>query len=883
MKKEWRIILPIAVLVLALAVLSAPVSAQGAGAGCLSETKFNGTIKGDIYFEQQGWLEGSLPLPLTMSKSFTVPSGTIKVARVYTGVWGGSPGSGGYFNMTIGDHTSSNYKACDPCTQATDCGSFQTDRCDALNWSGNSENSNTDVCRDYVTGCNVHFITYNATEHITNGSSNTITVRTWEGADCERGNWDGSIYLISLLVVYEDSSKPNMTYWINEGCPYIEEDSACDGSDDHHNFSIYFNGTIPDDINTTKYWTLGFPHVANASTMELNGDDIGYPNHTESHDGYDVFSWWDGINTSWFNTTNHFYYNDTNPGYERVGVAVLKLSAETGPDFVVTDIDFPDVMRPDTNYTVNATIKNQGTVDATNQSNVTLYVNTTWNRTKSIQRLNASDSTTVSFTVNLSEGCYTFNVVADIDNDVSETDENNNATSEKYQVGYVVVVKSNSDFDDLINESKNGTLGTGNVSKTGDTYYLQNFTIENCAGNGITIENTNAKFVIMNCTIHDCSGGAAGVYFHNLSNGTINDSTVKDNTGKGIRIQKSTCVNITNNTVRNNTAYGIDVYPEILLPEHINDSKFVNISYNTLRNNSYGIELIGFNCTVRNNTIRNNTAYGIYVYGNYSNITYNDITYNDDYGIKVYTSSYNNYIYENNFTGNNAGSSGHQGSDSGTNYWNVTTKGNYWSDWKDNSGFPSNYTIDDGSNADERPKGLYDFLTGEEEDKWAYRYQVNAKPPDLTDNTVPSIEFLTDSDEYANIRVDDGTFQSEDTTIDGYFAAHRFNFSIAESVSSIAKINVTWNGIGCHDKNNLDDGAVLYIWNFSSQGYEQLADSGDTDAEVTLTGEVTTSISSYINSCNVTVLVVQKTAHDTGGQTYISHIETDYVRVVVAS
>ena len=872
MKKEWRIILPIAVLVLVLAVLSAPVSAQGAGAGCPSETKFNGTIKGDIYFEQQGGLSNS-----PMTRTFTNVPSNITIARVYTGIWQGSPGKGGEFNITIqnssGTHTSSTYQACDPCP-GEPCANYQNEtcRCDVLNCSTNSPpNVQSSDMRDYITGCGVQFISYNATPYISSGS-NTITVETGCCDNCTLC-WDGRIYLIALLVVYEDSSKQEMTYWINEGCPYIEEGSNCDGPDDHHNLSIYFNGTIPANINTTKYWTLGIPHVANASTMELNGNDIGYPNYTAG----DVFNYWDGINTSWFNTTNHFYYNDTNPGYERVGVAVLKLSAETGPDLVVTDIDFPDAMRPDTNYTVNATIKNQGTVDATNQSNVTLSVNTVENGTESIQRLNASDSTTVSFTVNLSEGCYTFKVVADVGNNVSETDENNNATSEKYQVGYVVVVKSDSDFDDLINESKNGTLGTGNVSKTGGTYYLQNFTIKNCAGNGITIENTNAKFVIMNCTIHDCSGGAAGVYFHNLSNGTINDSTVRDNSGKGIRIQKSTCVNITNNTVQNNTAYGIDVYPEILSPEHINDSKFVNISYNTLRNNSYGIELIGFNCTVRNNTIRNNTAYGMYIYGNYSNITYNNITYNDDYGIKVYTSSYNNYIYENNFTGNNAGSSGHQGYDSGTNYWNVTTKGNYWSDWKDNSGFPSNYTIDDGSNADERPKGLYDFLTGAGTDKWAYEKQVDALKP--TTNDVPNVEFPTLA-HYAKIKVDDENRKESETATPDYFAAHRFNFSISEDPNDISKINVTWNGKGWHDKTppTGNNGSYLYIWDGTE--YEELANNAGVGADATLTGERTTSISSYINAGNVTVLVVQKFAQTKQGDR--SHIETDYVRVVVA-
>jgi hypothetical protein len=192
----------------------------------------------------------------------------------------------------------------------------------------------------------------------------------------------------------------------------------------------------------------------------------------------------------------------------------------------------------------------------------------------------------------------------------------------------------------------------------------------------------------------------------------------------------------------------------------------------------------------------------------------------------------------------------------------------------------ADYIIDGGSNVDERPKGFYDFLTGAGEDKWAFKKQVNAKPPDLTDNTVPSTEF-TSPDEYAYLRVDDGTPQSDYTVPDGYYAAHRFNFSISEDPNDISKINVTWNGKGWHEKvPPNDNGSTLYIWNGTA--YDQLATTTSGD-ELTLTGERTTSISSYINAGNVTVLVVQNSAHTTQGQTpKPSHIETDYVRVVVA-
>ena len=858
MKREWRIILPIAVLVLILAVLSAPVSAQGEGAGCQSETKFNGTIEGDIYFEQQGYL-GNSP----MTRTFTNVPSNITIARVYTGIWQGSPGKGGEFNITIqnssGTHTSSTYQACDPCP-GEPCANYQNEtcRCDVLNCSTNSPpNVQSSDMRDYITGCGVQFISYNATPYISAGS-NTITVKTSCCNNCTC--WDGRIYLIALLVVYEDSSKPEMTYWINEGCPYIEEGSYCDGPDDHHNLSIYFNGTIPDDINTTKYWTLGFPHIASASTMELNGNDIGYPNYTAG----DVFSYWDSINTSWFDTTNHFYYNDTNPLYERLGVAVLKLSSasETGPDLVVTDIDV-GTPRPNTNFTVNATIKNWGTEDTGGHFNVSLHVGGAPNGTVNVTTgLDAGNSTTVSFTnVNESAGCYSFKVFADCDNDITEAIETNNNLTVNGQVGYVIVVESDGDFEKL--NTGSAALPSGCFKNESGTYYIQNLTgsysIENCAGEGITIKNTNATFVINNCTIKNCTG--SGVFLHDLKNGTINGSDIL-----------------------NNTKYGIEVG---LVPLGSDDPEFVSITNNTIDKNKYGIELIGFNCTVKNNnTISNNTEYGIYLYGNNSNITdCNNIRNNTDYGVKLYN-SYNNNIYCNILADNNVDYSARtsQAWDNGDNNWNSTDAGenytgNFWKDWKDNSGYPCNYTIDGGSNVDKRPKGLYDFLTGAGEDKWAFKDEVGDNPP--TTCNVPSTEFLSSNpDEYGCIETDNGAYQIDETGTTRYYAAHRFNFSIDEAAADIDKINVTWNGKGWHDNGGAANGTYLYICN--GTGYEELANnSGDGD-EVTLTGEKTLSISSYINAGNVTVLVVQKSEQSGGGPaTKRSHIETDYVSVVV--
>ena len=162
----------------------------------------------------------------------------------------------------------------------------------------------------------------------------------------------------------------------------------------------------------------------------------------------------------------------------------------------------------------------------------------------------------------------------------------------------------------------------------------------------------------------------------------------------------------------------------------------------------------------------------------------------------------------------------------------------------------------------------YDFEVRAGADKWAYEGEVSGTPGTAND---PSGAIGS----YSNIRADDGTYETYVTSTNGKYAAQRFNFSIDDNEESwITKINVTWNGKGYHDTGG--NGAYLYIWNGSA--YEELANNSvGTDA--TLTGEVTSGISNYINAGNVTVLVEQKSAD--GGNRKDSHIETDYVRLVV--
>jgi parallel beta-helix repeat protein len=182
--------------------------------------------------------------------------------------------------------------------------------------------------------------------------------------------------------------------------------------------------------------------------------------------------------------------------------------------------------------------------------------------------------------------------------------------------------------------------------------------------------------------------------------GRINDSTVEDNTMKGIRLVNCSRVEIDNNLVRNNWKYGIDVYMEAMPTV---DCEFINITCNTLTGNEYGIEMYGDNCIVRGNSIQNSDSHGIYMTGNNSKVYNNTIENSGGYGMKLNnaptTPCFGNYLYWNDIIGNNG--SGVQAYDSGTtNIWNTPTQvnypykggntwysytGNYWNDHRDPS------------------------------------------------------------------------------------------------------------------------------------------------------------------------------------------------------
>ncbi len=100
-----------------------------------------------------------------------------------------------------------------------------------------------------------------------------------------------------------------------------------------------------------------------------------------------------------------------------------------------------------------------------------------------------------------------------------------------------------------------------------------------------------------------------GIYLYSSSNNKIENNSVNSNSEIGIHLYYSSNYNtITNNTIFNNTQYGIYLQP------YYTGNNYNTITNNTIFNNSFGMYIISSNySTITNNTIFNNTNYGIYL------------------------------------------------------------------------------------------------------------------------------------------------------------------------------------------------------------------------------------------------------------------------------
>ena len=634
-------------------------------------------------------------------------------------------------------------------------------------------------------------------------------------------------------------------------------------------------------------------------------------------------------------TTTEFDYTVTDADMNRGGFEQnITIEKTPRPDLMVSEINayhnatgFPPYFN--LSNEIDVTVENAG-AKAANSSHVSLYIDSELSGKLSVPALDVGSNATVQFEwsptgYDCEDGgipvTYTLKAIADCDNEIDELYENNNETTVQetaYWAGYSA--------DEVLNTVFNGTIHGGLKFTTGDGIYTPlgspgastdihyDITLPDSASvelarlnvyytwsktgttgvypsMEVSITNTSGTYALSSVKEYNdrpCDSPAIsydypfGNYVYNIT-GYVNGSgsytvTVKNvgPTGHSFAIDPPGLVILYNDTTKPEYEYWILEGADILeggrrggggnlaLSECINLATFEGtIDLNKMESATLGLA----------------TPWG----GNPTAVRHSYLYFNgNELGKDVYRGYGETYSKTLNGMSMHIGSTNAQ---IGVNLTDVTT-----------CLAASNNVVGQGDDGDsmmvanaflvveyEIPGEVittYDFATNASIGRWAYRYQTDTNPPTASD--VPDIEFATNDnpkkDQYDKISTDNRKMQSDSTNQEGYYAAHRFVFNIAEHVENIEKIGVLWNGKGTHTDRK-KAGATLYIWNGTA--YEPL-NTTDSTREVYLTGDVTTEIGNYIDAStgNLTVLVEQNYNQTVKGKKeLVSKLSTDYVKV----
>ena len=466
-----KFVISIAILVI-LAALSTPALANYNFNGFSVTTRTNGTVHGGVFIDYVPGAED------TQTGSFDVPTGNIKWAYLYTGIWGGTESYEGWVNVTFnGDYTHNNLGPI---------------------WIRGQNDTNPNV---WGSGHGKHWVYYNVTNLTNAGCTNIANVSKINATD-PGGNFDGDPYGIVLVVVYEGGSNPkDLRYWVNEGSDGLNYVNSHDYGTTNFDGAVDTNKVM--DANLTMVHLTAYDppvddglkfdgHILDTSMIDTNAFELN---------SWDVTSYIESSgNDAWYTRCGD-YPACTIPlsdGYINICNAILVLD-NSPPDLNVTAITVnPDYdaghreLFANESNTITATIKNLDPNNKSKAFNVSFEIAgvNTWE--VRVSGLAAGNSTNVSINWTPTSGGtvlspvnYNLNVTADCDGEVSETDETNNASRKTlavYNNGYKGKrYTGGSDIETEQMETINGSLlySKGNTTyRSGGTWssYTVNWT-----------------------------------------------------------------------------------------------------------------------------------------------------------------------------------------------------------------------------------------------------------------------------------------------------------------------------------------------------------------------------------------------------------------------
>jgi len=367
------------------------------------------TVQGEMY------VSSTANWPSTYStNNFYIPNGTVVFARYYVGIWAGQS-----THDTI-----------------------------ATTFNGYALPTHPSY---YSTEMGATWIPYDITDYVLPGKTNTAIINS--------SSWgDGRQYGSTLVVVLENESKPQIEYWVAEGCDWMHYDGYL--GYDVPNSLTYFNGTVylADVQNASLYST----HLTGFNYEDLNGNSL--PGASASVSGeYFNYIQWDNLQESLVPENQTVLVSRGSDTYCSVVFNGLEMEYKV-PDLVLVNLT-PSVVTANTTNTMTATIENRGSKDS-QPFNVSLMADGTVVDSQAVDGLTTGSSTTVDlyWTPDGSKDAYSLNVVADPDNLIVESNETNNVltvlvgtTSATSPVAEFIVDKTSGDAPLMVNFTDRST------------------------------------------------------------------------------------------------------------------------------------------------------------------------------------------------------------------------------------------------------------------------------------------------------------------------------------------------------------------------------------------------------------------------------------------
>ena len=297
-------------------------------------TRDSGTVNGGVFIDYVPWAATT-----TLTGNFNVPNGNIAWARLYTGIWGGRPEYEGLVNVTFNDDYNSNGLG-------------------PIHLQGQND-TNPNV---WCSGSGKHWLYYDVTDLVNAGVVNTATTTKINET---AGDFDGRVYGIVLVVVYEGGANPkNIQYWINDGSDGLNYvTSHNEGTTD---FAGPVSGSVANAELTMVHLTAYDPGCADC--LQFNGAALD--TSMVDSDTFELNSW--DVTSHVETSGNDAWYSRGGDGYVNVCNAILTLVSEPEelPDLVISDkwLCWPD------NCMICYNVTNIGDGTAPVGHNTALYV-----------------------------------------------------------------------------------------------------------------------------------------------------------------------------------------------------------------------------------------------------------------------------------------------------------------------------------------------------------------------------------------------------------------------------------------------------------------------------------------------------------------------------